>query len=188
MRKSTIFFSSLMLLTISDLAARELKTPQELASSLGAPTVYYLGPDENIAVIPTKESLGVNFIDYVQMEREVRFMMALAPKDDDRFRRVKTVILDYGTKPADNKAANLPSNPSDPVNSEWYIPLPERYFLTLKFYNCPRGQLANPSFQVSTVIPTHNGIASFEAFKLMLSETFTYLFDHPDEKNILLKL
>ena len=80
MRKSTIFFSSLMLLTISDLAARELKTPQELASSLGAPTVYYLGPDENIAVIPTKESLGVNFIDYVQMEREVRFMMALAPK------------------------------------------------------------------------------------------------------------
>lgn len=182
-------FSAVMVMSASiSLNAVDSKD-KKAVNSLGKPQVYFSAPLENLVVVPTKESMGYTGINYVNMERMARFLIAEAPQDLENFKRIKTVVIDYGEKDAEpaNKT-KLPTNPKDPVRSEWYISLPKRYFLTLKFYDCQVDQISTPSFQIATMVPVGMGIGTFEAFKMMMNESFSYLFEYPNEKNIVLKL
>lgn len=183
-----IFSAFLVLAAATSLRAVDFQNTGT-ADSLGKPSVYYSAPLEKLVVVPTKESVGYTGISYVEMERMARFIIAEAPEDLERFKRIKTVVIDYGEKDAESAdKTKLPTNPKDPVRNQWYISLPKRYFLTLKFYDCQMNQIGTPSFQISTTIPVDNGIGPFEAFKLMMNEAFLYLFCYPDQKNIVLKL
>lgn len=182
--------SSIVLATASfSLNAADATSNTKTSNPLGEPYRYYSSPLENLTVVPTKEVLQYTGITYVQMERITRFLIAEAPDKLENFKKIKTVVIDYGVKDAEPlSSAKLPSSPKDPVKSQWYIPLPKHYFATLKFYDCGVNEIGTPSFQISSMLPVGNGVGTKEAFTLMLHEMFMLLFAHPEERNIKLKL
>lgn len=185
------FLLSLFAVTITSFAlnASDSKFSTDASNQLGKPYKYYSSPLENLTVVPTKEGMQYTGVNYVQMEQMIRFLIAEAPDNLENFKKIKTVVIDYGVKDADpSSSAKLPSNPQDPIRNQWYIPLPQRYFVTLKFYDCSVKQIGTPSFQISSIVPVGNGLGTSEAFKLMLHEMFMLLYAHPEQRNIKLRL
>ncbi|MEB3701625.1 hypothetical protein Bealeia1_00691 [Candidatus Bealeia paramacronuclearis] len=154
---------------------------------LGKASVYYSAPAENLDVIPTQESLDYTGLHFPHMARIVRFQFEAYPQQK-RFQNIKTIVLDYGVKPPEKVPPSASQNPDAVVDTNWWFPKPQRYFLALKFYTTDPKNLKTPSFQITTLLPVKTSMGATEAFLFMVNEAFDELQNHLNENNILLDL
>ena len=173
-------------LMISPLAADN--STSEPTSPLGEHTIYYAGPFPKLNVVPTRESVEYGGIQFMHIDRLVRFMLA-SYYDDVRYQEVKTIVLDYGIEAANKPSPTLPKDGKGVIDSNWFIPMPARYFVKLSFYKVEPKDIKNNEFlKLTVLLPSQMGIGPNEAFHLMIQEGFQAMEDHPEKSNILLEL
>ncbi len=118
-----------------------------------------------VQVLPTKRTIAFKDVDFHIIAQQLRFDMHYFPHKS--LKNVTLVLVDYAILPAEP-----PKKRSKEVIQNYvsyslnYEPSPERYTMTMRFYECDQYPPARPLFEETIYMPTSKA-PPLEALRLM---------------------
>ncbi|MBY0500690.1 MAG: hypothetical protein K2P93_01645 [Alphaproteobacteria bacterium] len=127
-----------------------------------------------VHIVPSERSTDIRSVSFDSLAHQIRFDMCFGASDN-KFKKVRLVMLDYTILPheaPEKKALKKKFQGRSYLNT--YNRRPQRYFMTMSFYECDQKPPSPPLFE-GTVSMRTDIAPPYEAFHLMAHEI---ILDH----------